>query len=124
MRHSYRYYQIDAFTTEKFRGNPAGVIINATGLQAAQMQQIAREVNNSETAFIFPPAGKDGALAVRFFTPTKEVPICGHDLLGGFDIGFSSSGQLKGRGTAVKQQDPKGGFCFFYGGTQGRLGDK
>jgi len=78
MRHSYRYYQIDAFTTEKFRGNPAGVIINATGLQAAQMQQIAREVNNSETAFIFPPAGKDGALAVRFFTPTKEVPICGH----------------------------------------------
>jgi len=78
MRHRYQYYQIDAFTTEKFRGNPAGVIINATGLQAEQMQQIAREVNNSETAFIFPPAGKEEALEVRFFTPTREVPICGH----------------------------------------------
>lgn len=78
MRHRYRYYQIDAFTTEKFRGNPAGVIINATGLEAGQMQQIAREVNNSETAFIFPPAGKEEMLEVRFFTPTREVPICGH----------------------------------------------
>lgn len=74
----YNLYQIDAFTTTKFTGNPAGVITNAEGLSQSDMQQIARELNNSETAFVFP--GQEGAydVEVRFFTPTHEVPICGH----------------------------------------------
>ncbi len=50
---SYRVYQVDAFTKERFRGNPAGVIANADGLSENQMQILARELNNSETAFIF-----------------------------------------------------------------------
>ncbi len=54
----------------------------------------------------------------------KQLFFNCHDLLGGFDIGLSCSCQLQGRGTAVKQQDTKRIFCFFYGGTQGRLGDK
>ena len=70
-------YQIDAFTKEKFKGNPAGVITNAEGLTDDQMQQIARELNNSETAFIF-PADEIGDGTIRYFTPTVEVPICGH----------------------------------------------
>ncbi len=74
---SYRIYQIDAFTTERFRGNPAGVVPNADGLTEAQMQQIARELNNSETAFIH-SGDEDCDVHVRFFTPTREVPICGH----------------------------------------------
>ena len=49
----YRLYQVDAFTKEIFKGNPAGVVTNADGLTEIQMQQIARELNNSETAFIF-----------------------------------------------------------------------
>lgn len=71
-------YQIDSFTKEKFKGNPAGVVVNADGLSERQMQMIARELNNSETAFLFSPtdAGYDGM--IRYFTPTKEVPICGH----------------------------------------------
>ncbi|EZH74992.1 hypothetical protein ATO12_09685 [Aquimarina atlantica] len=71
-------YQIDAFTKEKFKGNPAGVVINATGLDDTQMLAIARELNNSETAFIFPPDNKDNDGVIRYFTPTVEVPICGH----------------------------------------------
>jgi PhzF family phenazine biosynthesis protein len=78
MAGTYRLYQVDSFTTEKFSGNPAGVIPNADGLTELEMQKIARELNNSETAFIFSPDADDYDVHVRFFTPYKEVPICGH----------------------------------------------
>lgn len=74
----YRIYQIDSFTKERLTGNPAGVVTNADGLSDQQMQKIARELNNSETAFIFSPDDDTYDVQVRFFTPTKEVPICGH----------------------------------------------
>lgn len=75
---SYRLYQVDSFTTERFRGNPAGVVANADGLSEREMLAIARELNNSETAFIFPPDGPDHDIRLRYFTPTVEVPVCGH----------------------------------------------
>jgi len=75
---TYKMYQIDAFTKERFSGNPAGVVVNADGLTDAQMQQIARELNNSETAFLFSPDDDDSEGLIRYFTPTSEVPICGH----------------------------------------------
>lgn len=78
MTREYRCYQIDSFTKEKFSGNPAGVITNADRLTEMEMQKIARELNNSETAFIFPSLEDVYDVEVRFFTPTKEVPICGH----------------------------------------------
>lgn len=71
-------YQIDSFTKEKFKGNPAGVVVNADGLTDYQMQQLARELNNSETAFLFPADSKDCDGVIRYFTPNTEVPICGH----------------------------------------------
>lgn len=71
-------YQVDSFTKKIFTGNPAGVVSNADGLSEEQMQQIARELNNSETAFIFSSDTDDYDVHVRFFTPVKEVPICGH----------------------------------------------
>lgn len=71
-------YQIDSFTKEKFKGNPAGVVVNADGLNEQQMQMIARELNNSETAFLFSPIDASCDGIIRYFTPTKEVPICGH----------------------------------------------
>ncbi|NRA64505.1 MAG: PhzF family isomerase [Pseudobacteriovorax sp.] len=74
----YRVYQVDSFTSERFTGNPAGVVSNADGLSEHQMQAIARELNNSETAFILSPSGADHDVRIRFFTPTTEVPICGH----------------------------------------------
>jgi PhzF family phenazine biosynthesis protein len=74
----YRIYQVDAFTTERLKGNPAGVVSNADGLTESQMQAIAREFNNSETAFILSPTASDHEVWVRFFTPATEVPTCGH----------------------------------------------
>ncbi|KAJ52661.1 PhzF family phenazine biosynthesis protein [Clostridium tetanomorphum] len=78
MIRKYTLYQIDSFTKEKFTGNPAGVITNADGLADYEMQKIARELNNSETAFIFSSNSNKYDAHVRFFTPTNEVPICGH----------------------------------------------
>ncbi|MDF2884334.1 MAG: putative epimerase [Clostridiaceae bacterium] len=78
MTRKYNLYQIDSFTKEKFTGNPAGVITNADGLTDYEMQKIARELNNSETAFIFSSNSNEYDAHVRFFTPTNEVPICGH----------------------------------------------
>lgn len=78
MARKYNLYQVDSFTKEKFTGNPAGVISNADGLTDYEMQKIARELNNSETAFIFSSNSNEYDVQVRFFTPISEVPICGH----------------------------------------------
>jgi PhzF family phenazine biosynthesis protein len=71
-------YQIDSFTKEKFKGNPAGVVVHADGLSDEQMQLIARELNNSETAFLISPDDNDCDGLIRYFTPKTEVPTCGH----------------------------------------------
>lgn len=68
-------YQVDAFTNTPFTGNPAGVMIIDDSFTASRMQNIAMEMNLSETAFIIPD-GND--FRIRYFTPEKEVPLCGH----------------------------------------------
>ena len=78
MKRSYAVYQVDAFTKEKLSGNPAGVVLDARGLTDEEMRRIARELNNSETAFILPGKPGEYDVQVRFFTPAKEVPVCGH----------------------------------------------
>ncbi len=76
-------YQIDSFTKEKFKGNPAGVVLNAENLTSEEMQLIARELNNSETAFVLKSdQNGDFDYHIRYFTPTTEVPICGHATIG------------------------------------------
>ncbi len=72
----YQIKIVDAFTTERFAGNPCGVVTRADGLDDAQMQRIAREMNLSETAFVFP--SKVATFKVRFFTPRAEIPLAGH----------------------------------------------
>jgi len=71
-------YQVDSFTKEPFKGNPAGVVIDAAGLNGNEMQLIAREMNNSETSFLFPTDDDSCDGIIRYFTPGKEVPTCGH----------------------------------------------
>ncbi|MBS0579776.1 MAG: PhzF family phenazine biosynthesis isomerase [Proteobacteria bacterium] len=71
-------HQVDAFTHEPFTGNPAGVVLNADVLAEAQMLAIARELNNSETAFILAADGDDHTVRARFFTPRSEVGFVGH----------------------------------------------
>ena len=65
-----------AFTTDPAGGNPAGVVLDARGLDDAAMQAIAADVGYSETAFITGEA--DGTHQVRYFSPKAEVPFCGH----------------------------------------------
>ncbi|WP_396616746.1 PhzF family phenazine biosynthesis isomerase [Lysobacter soli] len=77
-----RIYRIDAFTTARGEGNPAGVVTDARGLGDAQMQAIAAELGHSETAFVLPAQSDDHDLHVRFFSPTTEVPVCGHATVG------------------------------------------
>lgn len=71
-------YQIDSFTKEKFKGNPAGVVVNADGLNDLEMLSIASELNNSETSFLFRPDDESCDGIIRYFTPKTEVPTCGH----------------------------------------------
>lgn len=75
-------YQVDAFTTTPFTGNPAGVVLDASGMSDELMLAVARELNNSETAFLLPPDGSDHDVRIRFFTPRTEVPACGHATVG------------------------------------------
>ena len=65
-----------AFTTDPLGGNPAGVVLDASGLADTQMQAIAADVGFSETAFVV--ARHDTDLEVRYFSPLAEVPFCGH----------------------------------------------
>lgn len=81
MMTAYRLYQVDVFTEERFRGNPAGVVPDARGLDDERMQLIAREMNNPETVFVFPPRSPDHDVWVRIFTPTTEIPLAGHPTL-------------------------------------------
>ncbi|MCT4631299.1 MAG: PhzF family isomerase [Firmicutes bacterium] len=93
---NYKLYQVDAFTTEKFTGNPAGVVLNAEGLEKEDMQKIARELNNSETAFIFESNNEDYDVHTRYFTPSSEVPICGHATIGSMYI-YAKENSIKNK---------------------------
>jgi len=81
---SIRIKQIDAFTDIPFEGNPAAVVNNASTLTDNQMQNIAKEMNLSETAFVLKPTTPDANLRIRWFTPTTEVSLCGHATIAAF----------------------------------------
>ena len=73
-----RIYQVDVFTDRLFAGNPAGVVLGAERLDEEEMQAIARELNNSDSAFVLPPTAADHDVHLRFFTPAREVGFVGH----------------------------------------------
>lgn len=78
----YRFYQVDVFTDRAFGGNPLAVFPDADGLDTAQMQHIAHEMNLSETTFVFPPTVPGADFKVRIFTPEEELPFAGHPVVG------------------------------------------
>src|ERR1700730_3882140 len=71
-------YQVDAFTAKPFAGNPAAVCILPQPGDARWMQQVATEMNLSETAFLYK---QDDGYSLRWFTPAVEVDLCGHATL-------------------------------------------
>jgi trans-2,3-dihydro-3-hydroxyanthranilate isomerase len=76
------FHTLDVFTDRTFGGNPLGVFPDAAHLPTALMQQIALEMNLSETVFLGPPETSEGSARVRIFTPGREVPFAGHPTVG------------------------------------------
>ena len=81
---NYTFYQLDVFTEKAFSGNPLAIFPEAEGLSGEEMQQIALEMNLSETVFVLP---SDKALRhLRILTPTQELPLAGHPVVGTWNL--------------------------------------
>jgi len=96
-------YQIDAFTKEVFKGNPAAVCPLEYWLPDEIMQKIAKENNLSETAFIMK---QSGTYHIRWFTPTHEVNLCGHATLAS---GYVIANYLEPKQNHIKFYSPRSG---------------
>jgi PhzF family phenazine biosynthesis protein len=104
--------QVDAFTDTPFQGNPAAVCVLSSPQPEAWMQQVAKEMNLSETAFLYPEAE---GFRLRWFTPAVEVDLCGHATLASSHVlwseGYLAEGAIaqfytrSGRLTASRQGD-------------------
>ena len=87
-------YFADSFTNEPFKGNPAGVCLLDQELSKEKMQLIAKEIGFSETAFV-KEYDDDGTYNILFFSPKKEIPLCGHATLASSKIIFDKTGLTK-----------------------------
>ena len=76
------YHVLDVFTDKRFSGNPLAVVLDADGLDGAQMQTIAREFNLSETIFVLKAENPAHTARVRIFTPAAELGFAGHPTVG------------------------------------------
>jgi PhzF family phenazine biosynthesis protein len=75
--HGVEVLRYTAFSDDPKGGNPAGIVLDAEGLDETAMRDIAREVGYSETAFLW-PLDRPGDYRIRYFSPAAEVPFCGH----------------------------------------------
>ncbi|WP_299495676.1 PhzF family phenazine biosynthesis protein [uncultured Shewanella sp.] len=103
-------YQVDSFTTEAFKGNPAGVCITTNGLSESLMLSIAEEMAVSETAFL-----SLSDMRLRWFTPKAEVKLCGHGTLAVAHV-LKESGQVKS-GDSVNFETLSGRLTAFINGS-------
>jgi trans-2,3-dihydro-3-hydroxyanthranilate isomerase len=78
----YDFWRVDVFTDKPLQGNPLAVFPRATGLSKEEMEGITREMNLSETTFVFPPTNPAAHYRNRIFTPGGEIPFAGHPSLG------------------------------------------
>jgi PhzF family phenazine biosynthesis protein len=94
-----RIFQVDAFTSARFGGNPATVVLDADGQSDAVMSSIAREFSHAEVAFVSAATSPDHDLRVRFFNARKEAPFVGHATLATHAVllalGLRGSGALR-----------------------------
>lgn len=78
----HNFVQLDVFTDHAFGGNPLAVFPEAEGITDEQMQQVAREMNLSETVFVLPSEKEEALRRLRIFTPNNELPFAGHPIVG------------------------------------------
>ena len=113
----FRYVVVDVFTEVPLQGNQVAVFTDARDIPEERLQQLAREVNVSETTFVY-PAEADGHVRMRIFTPATEVPFAGHPTLG---TAFALAGPLQlveirietGRGTVPVALEREGARISF-----------
>lgn len=82
-------YIVDSFTKEAFKGNPAGVCFPEQALSDDKMLKTAQELGLSETAFV-QQTGKPNTYSIRYFSPKKEIPLCGHATLASAKVLFKN----------------------------------
>jgi trans-2,3-dihydro-3-hydroxyanthranilate isomerase len=82
----YEFIQADVFTDQPFTGNPLAIFPEAEGLSSEEMQAIAQEMNLSETTFVLPATNVKAKCKLRIFTPSSELPLAGHPVVGTFFI--------------------------------------
>jgi PhzF family phenazine biosynthesis protein len=100
---TYRFSQLDVFTTVPLRGNPLAVVHDARGLSDAEMADFARWTNLSETTFLLPPDDAGADYKVRIFTPAQELPFAGHPTLGSCHAWLAAGGVPREPGVVVQQ---------------------
>jgi trans-2,3-dihydro-3-hydroxyanthranilate isomerase len=113
----FRYVVCDVFTNEPLAGNQLAVFTDARGIPEEQLQRLAKEMNFSETTFVYPPSG-DGHVLMRIFTPAAEIPFAGHPTLG---TAFVLAGPLQlleirietGQGTVLVRVEREGARIVF-----------
>lgn len=96
---SYPFYQVDAFTSRPLGGNPCAVVFDCADLEDAAMLAIAREMNLSETAFVWRTT--EGRFRARYFTPAEEIPLAGHPTIATV-YALVDSGRLRLSGDYLK----------------------
>lgn len=99
----WHYAQVDVFSPSPFLGNPVAVILDASGLEPAQMQRIATWTNLSETTFVLPPTSPAADYRVRIFTPGGELPFAGHPTLGTAHAWLEAGGTPRVAGMVVQE---------------------
>jgi trans-2,3-dihydro-3-hydroxyanthranilate isomerase len=119
---AFRFVVCDVFTEVPLQGNQLAVFTDAREIPEEQLQRLAREMNFSETTFVYPPEA-DGHVRMRIFTPSTEVPFAGHPTLG---TAFVLAGPLQlvvirietGRGTVPVELEREGARIVFGRMTQ------
>ncbi len=91
-----RLFHVDAFTRQRYAGNPAIVVLDADDLSEEQMQMIATEVNG-ETAFVLEAESGDHDMQLKFFTPRHEVPFVGHATIAAQYVRAKKDGKPTGK---------------------------
>jgi trans-2,3-dihydro-3-hydroxyanthranilate isomerase len=98
------FLHVDVFTQTPFEGNPLAVFTDARGLDTPTMQRIAREMNLSETTFVFPATRPDAVAKIRIFTPGAEMMFAGHPTIGTTFVLQRTGAIAPGAGTIVLEE--------------------
>jgi PhzF family phenazine biosynthesis protein len=117
-----RIFQVDAFTAERFSGNPAMVVLDADALPDSGLGAIAREFAHAETAFVSAAATPDHDVRVRFFNSRKEAPFVGHATIAAHAVLMATGRRAAGvcrqlSGTGIIEVAAQGGLIEFRQGV-------